>query len=199
MCRNIFCLFNSDTFFFCFCRFIIAENINHTGVGFFAVFDGHGGEFAADYARDYLVPNLYNKITESSNLLKGTKPNEPFVKPAKECDDDDNDEKDAKKDDGKTTSAQRKASFRKSYSTAEDCIGKPNCNQERDIFMDKLNSIVRTKDSFLNRNTQNVKPKEFDAKCYIDNGKINFGKILTDETLLADYKLNEAAKKQVNI
>lgn len=143
------------------------------------------------------MPNLYNKITESSNILKGIKPNEPFVKPT-QCDDE-NDEKEAKKDDGKSTSAQRKASFRKSYSTAEDCTGKPNCNQERDMFMDKLNSIVRTKDSFLNRNTQNVKPKEFDAKCYIDNGKINFGKILTDETLLADYKLNEAAKKMVKI
>lgn len=174
------------------CRFVIAEDINRTGIAFFAVFDGHGGEFAADYAKEHLVNNVYSKIIETSNIIRGIKPNEPFVKP-KACEIED----EKKEQDAKSATAQRKASFRKSYSTAEDCIGKPNCNREQDIFMDKLNSIVRTKDSFLNKNAQNTKPKELEAKCYIDNGKINFGKILTDETLLADYKLNEAAKKMV--
>lgn len=40
-------------------------------------------------------------------------------------------------------------------------------------------------------------PQQFDAKCYIENGKINFGKLITDEVLAADYKLVEQAKKTV--
>lgn len=50
-------------------RFIIEENLNDTGISFFAVFDGHGGEFAADYAKDFLVPNIQKKITETVNIL----------------------------------------------------------------------------------------------------------------------------------
>lgn len=42
-------------------------------------------------------------------------------------------------------------------------------------------------------------PLNVEAKCYIENGKINFGKMITDEVLAADYKLVEAAKKTVNI
>lgn len=55
--------------FFSF-RFIIEENINNnTGISFFAVFDGHGGEFAADFAKDILVKNIYNKVIETTKLL----------------------------------------------------------------------------------------------------------------------------------
>lgn len=192
---------------------MIEENINQTGVSFFAIFDGHGGEFAADYAKDYLVQNLYNKIIETSNIVKGiTTPDS--VKNSQsnnnnECHDysnkvnkDDNDVAAPVTSNGGSTLLQRRSSFKKSASTAEDCSSsKGNCNQ--DVFVNKLNSIIKTKDRFLQGNgigggAAATKPQTYEGKCYIDNGKINFGKMLTDEVLAADYKLVEAAKKTVS-
>lgn len=50
-------------------RFVISHNINNTGVSIYAIFDGHGGEFAASYAAEHLVPNLGSKITKLKRLL----------------------------------------------------------------------------------------------------------------------------------
>lgn len=51
-------------------RFIVEENVNdNTGIAFYAVFDGHGGEFAADFAKDVLVKNIYNKLIETNRLV----------------------------------------------------------------------------------------------------------------------------------
>lgn len=193
-----------------FFRFVIDENINNTGISFFAIFDGHGGEFAADYAKDYLVQNLYNKIIETSNVLRGKGPTDDVASKYRlnasskaDCsaNDTSNKENIPKNDETQTTSlVQRRSSFKKSYSTAEDCGPKGNCNRDSDVFMDKLNSIIRTKDHFMtnnNNNNNNGKPQTYAGKCYIENGKINFGKMLTDEVLAADYKLVEAAKKTV--
>lgn len=190
-----------------FLSFVIDENVNKTGISFFAIFDGHGGEFAAVFAKDYLVQNLYNKITESSDILKGKVPASPMPSRAKNQNNDciesaapETPTKDEDKLSSPNSLAQRRSSFKKSYSTAEDCIGgKTNCNREQDVFMDKLNSIVRTKDSLLksNNNNNNARPKTQDAKCYIENGAINFGKMISDEVLVADYKLVENAKKAV--
>lgn len=190
-------------------RFVVDENINNTGISFFAVFDGHGGEFAADYAKDYLVPNLYNKIIETSNVLRGKGATDDVDSKYRlnsnkqECFDDNNKENIQNNADDKATQSslvQRRSSFKKSYSTAEDCGPKGNCNRDSDVFMDKLNSIIRPKDHFNNNNNNNNsndKPQTYAGKCYIENGKINFGKMLTDEVLAADYKLVEAAKKTV--
>ena len=41
-------------------------------------------------------------------------------------------------------------------------------------------------------------PPNYEAKCYIENGKINFGKMISDEVLSADFKLVEQAKKTVS-
>lgn len=59
---------------------------------------------------------------------------------------------------------------------------------------------MRNKDNFLNNNNNNnVKPPTYDGKCYIENGKINFGKMLTDEVLAADFELVKVAKKTVGL
>lgn len=182
-------------------------------MSFFAIFDGHGGEFAADYAKDYLVQNLYNKIIETSNIVKGITTPEGVknlqLNNNNECHDygtkvnkDDNDVATPQTSNGGSTLLQRRSSFKKSASTAEDCSSsKGNCNQ--DVFVNKLNSIIKTKDRFLQGNGMGggaaaTKPQTYEGKCYIDNGKINFGKMLTDEVLAADYKLVEAAKKTVS-
>lgn len=201
-------------------RFIIEENINNnTGISFFAVFDGHGGEFAADFAKDILVKNIYLKITETAALLKNGNgsagdqlsvnkgdtsdyENSPYLKRKSSRKDENNKENES------SATVRRKDSLRKSLSTTDDCSSpKSNNTQQTDVFTSKLNSLIRPlgKDNLFNI-SNNAKdsgsksaPTSFDAKCYIENGKINFGKMITDEVLAADYKLVEAAKKSTNI
>lgn len=97
--------------------------------------------------------------------------------------------------------ANRRSSFKKSYSTADDCgMNVSNCNREQDAFMDKLNSIIRTKDQLFGASGKEapVKPQTFEARSYIEAGKINFGKMMSDEVLVADCRLVEIAKKKVS-
>uniref|UniRef100_A0A6P4ETC6 Probable protein phosphatase 2C 68 n=1 Tax=Drosophila rhopaloa TaxID=1041015 RepID=A0A6P4ETC6_DRORH len=199
-------------------RFIIEENINNnTGISFFAVFDGHGGEFAADFAKDVLVKNIYNKIIEMSKLLKtdgGVSidyDKSPYLARKQS-------RKDSNKENTEPTSAAvaRKDSLRKAHSTTADCSSIKQKTTEAsiaDIYTAQLNSAMRAsgnvgaaKDSFLNNNNNaqnggagHSPPPIYEAKCYIENGRINFGKLITDEIMSADYKLVEQAKRATNI
>lgn len=48
--------------------------------------------------------------------------------------------------------------------------------------------------------TPGLPPKSLDAKCYIQSGgKIDYGKMITDEILFADHKLLESAKRSSNV
>lgn len=104
------------------------------------------------------------------------------------------------------------------YSVNDDCTSRKtnsgsNKDSPSDVFTMQLNSLLRgvgggssVKDSLFSNNNKDSMgdgsdgggPQQFDAKCYIDNGKINFGKLITDEVLAADHKLVEAAKKTVS-
>lgn len=153
------------------------------------------------------MESLYGKITDTSHILTGKVP-PPSPRLARPCNennnaaDNDGTTEKAKKDpiDDKSATVQRRTSFKKSLSTADDCNGtKSNCNRDQDVFLNKLNSIVRTKDSFLKTPNISVKPQQYEARCYIDKDRnINFGKMITDEVLAADYKLVEKAKKEVS-
>ncbi|KAH8412658.1 hypothetical protein KR009_004167 [Drosophila setifemur] len=200
-------------------RFILEENINNnTGISFFAVFDGHGGEFAADFARDVLVKNIYNKIIETTTLLKsdgggfGDYDKSPYLTRK-------HSRKDSNKENTEPTQSvlARKDSLRKAHSTTADCSAiKQKKTTEAtiaDIYTATLNTAMRAsgnvgaaKDTFLNNNNNaqnggggNAPPPNYEAKCYIENGRINFGKLITDEIMSADYKLVEQAKRATNI
>ncbi|XP_021702531.1 protein phosphatase 1L isoform X2 [Aedes aegypti] len=216
-------------------RFVIDENINDTGISLFAIFDGHGGEYAADYAKTVLVRNLNMKLTQSSQIASGKITPSPVIsdlKDTKDCantkdSDDEVNERHKLNSNSVTTVAnggssltQRKQSFRKSKT--EDIVDKTsgglggtnnngnsnNANQqlETDLLSKYMGnqSPMRqlTKENLLNGTTgqqsANPKPKTYEAKCYVQNGSINFGKIITDEVLAADYDLVEMAKKVSN-
>lgn len=187
---------------------MIDENVRDSGVAVFAIFDGHGGEMAADFAKDYFIENLYNKIVDAVSIVSGKEPTPSTAQVSdNKCPDDDTDStvEDGQKvkansNNAETSAVQRRASFKKSLSTADDCNGtKGNCNREQDAFLNQLNSVVRTKESFLNTNNNSVKPQQYEARCYIEKNKnINFGKMITDEMLAADFKLVERAKREVN-
>uniref|UniRef100_A0A1A9WBW6 PPM-type phosphatase domain-containing protein n=1 Tax=Glossina brevipalpis TaxID=37001 RepID=A0A1A9WBW6_9MUSC len=216
-------------------RFIIEENINNnTGISFFAVFDGHGGEFAADFAKDILVRNIYNKVIETTKLLNAQKmastnvadkeedyadyKNDSHQKHKSSINSGSNKENDP----AAALAVRRRDSLRKTNSASDDWALKKSINNYKDpqdAFTQQLNSLLRgvrvggasnIKENLLksNNNNNNQKdglaategpPRQFEAKCYIENGRINFGKLITDEVLAADYKLVEAAKKTTNI
>lgn len=57
-------------------------NINESEVSLYAVFDGHAGEFAADFACEVMIPSITEKIQRILELikLKTQKPAKPEVK-----------------------------------------------------------------------------------------------------------------------
>ncbi|KAJ8964784.1 hypothetical protein NQ317_010020 [Molorchus minor] len=97
-------------------RFVIHDNINNTGVALFAVFDGHGGDFAANFAKDKLAHNLFNRVIEIKGMITG----KDVPASIKDCEDDE------KKDPEKPvtpTLTERRKSFRRTSSTTDECQG----------------------------------------------------------------------------
>ncbi|XP_050675483.1 protein phosphatase 1L [Leptidea sinapis] len=166
-------------------RFIINENINNTGISLFAIFDGHGGEFAANYAKDHLIQNLYNKVVELSDFKEGRISDMPKIETPTEP-------KGEEKE--KNTNVERKSSFKKSASTADDSSKKE--------ITDPLLLAQLNKSRPITREVRPIKPVKnitVPLTSYIDKGKINFGRLLTDEVLAADRLLVEAAKRSMNV
>lgn len=163
-------------------RFIINENVNNTGISLFAIFDGHGGEFAANYAKDHLIQNLYNKIVEL-NAFKEGKISDISREIIEEY---------APKEEN----VERKTSFKKSVSTADDTSKKEITDPELLAQLSKARPIITRE---VRTTTKPVKNINIPLSSYIDKGKINYGKLLTDEVLAADRLLVEAAKKSLNV
>lgn len=130
-----------------------------------------------------------NKIIDASNTLKG------ITTAKSDCPEDDKENTNQSK--SSSTLTQRKPSFRKSFT--DDCVANGNCKPDQEVYFNKISS-TRNKDNFLNNNNNNnIKPPTYDGKCYIENGRINFGKMLTDEVLAADYELVKKAKLTVGL
>lgn len=168
-------------------RFIINENINNTGISLFAIFDGHGGEFAANYARDHLIQNLHNKIVELNAFKDGKLVSTPVHESSE-------DPKPEKKEES-NISIERKASFKKSASTADDTLKKEITDPQLLAQLSKARPITRE----VRPASTPVKTVAIPLTSYLDKGKINYGKLLTDEVLAADRLLVEAAKKSMNV
>lgn len=186
----------------------MATHIEDTEVSILAILDGHGGEFAAVFAKDNLMEKLKTKVLGALDIASGKVTPLPhrrnsIIEPSTvEKEPDDN--KDEKKTDEPPLTprlgSQRRSKLKKALSTDDDCNPpKANCNQEQDSFLSKLSSIRLTRESFLRPNKEAIKPTEYEAGYYVDrNNKINFGKMVTDLVLLTDYELVEKAKKQVS-
>lgn len=174
-------------------RFVINDNINNTGVGIFAVFDGHGGEFAANFAKEKLIYNLSNKIIQIKNLIAG--------KPAEKEGSCDNDEDNEKKDSEKPMTPNmndRRKGFRKTSSTADECIKGA---------MEVTDNEILSKLDIMKPITRNARPlkltpsfKKVPLTSYFNKaGIVDYGKLITDEVLAVDERLVEVAKKSLNV
>ncbi|CAK9800621.1 Protein phosphatase 1L [Anthophora plagiata] len=174
-------------------RFVVNEDMNNTGVSLFAVFDGHGGEFAANYARDKLIPNINKKVIELKDIIAGKAP--------RVLEDAEKDEETEKKDEKSDTGLpERKKSFRKTVSTSltDDCMKKTGGVTDPEL-LDKLDSLPRPITREVRPCRTSDKPQKIDITNYLDGNKINYGKLLTDEVLAVDRLLVEAAKKNMDV
>lgn len=183
----------------------MTTNIKGTEVSIFCILDGHGGEFAAVYAKEHLMEKLTKKIVEAVDVSTGKITPLPHRRNSLITITDQSEV--AEKDDGTksggahqspTRSESQRRKLKKTLSTDNDCNpAQSNCNQEQDTFLSKLGSIRLTKESFMKKE-KIIKPNEYEASYYVDRtDKINFGKMITDLVLLTDYDLVEKAKKQV--
>lgn len=180
-------------------------NIRGTDVSIFAILDGHGGEFAAVFAKENLIDKLTKKILAALDVQSGKVTPLPhrrnsLITPTENKDeDDDKDEKKRSPAADLARTASQRRTLKKTLSTDNDCDSpKSNCNQEQDSFLSKLSSIRITKESFMKAKDKAVRPNEYEAGYYVDrNNKIDFGKMVTDLVLLTDFELIEKAKKQV--
>ncbi|XP_031619124.1 protein phosphatase 1L [Contarinia nasturtii] len=189
-------------------RYVMSTNIKGTDVTIFGILDGHGGEFAAVFAKEQLMQKLNKKIEEAVNIAAGKVSPLPMRRNFIENKIDQeptNDADDKKMDDTvqppRTPGSQRRNKMKKAFSQDDDCNPtKSNCKEEHGLILGKLTSIRLAKESFLKTNNKMVKPTEHDAGYYVDRDKkINFGKMVTDLVLLTDYELVEKAKKEENV
>lgn len=98
-------------------RFVIHDNINNTGVALFAVFDGHGGEFAANYAKEKLIGSLFNKVIEIKDLIAGKS-----VEKSDGGSTEENKENEEFKGSPGGSLTERRKSFKRTSSTTDECI-----------------------------------------------------------------------------
>ncbi|KAJ1524268.1 hypothetical protein ONE63_010781 [Megalurothrips usitatus] len=157
-------------------RFVVNDNIDGTGVALYAVFDGHGGEFAANFAKDKLIPNLNRKVAEVKKLVGegGVKRHPVYGTPMGHS-----------KGSGtpetvkKGAPVEKKNSFRK---TKLDSIPRPITREVRPTASGE------------------PVPTSGPASNYVDSaGTVNYGRMLTDEVLAVDHLLVEAAKKNMDV
>ncbi|XP_070162825.1 protein phosphatase 1L isoform X1 [Polyergus mexicanus] len=175
-------------------RFVVNEDMNNTGVSLFAVFDGHGGEFAANYARDKLISNINKKVIELKDMLAGkvliSQNQLTITEPEK------------KKEDNKTNEKlpEKRKSFRKVASTSltDDCMKKAIEVTDSEL-LDKLESITPiTRKVRPCRQNEELVP-QVNLMKYLEGNKINYGRLLTDEVLAVDRLLVETAKKHMDV
>lgn len=159
-------------------------------------------QFAADFAKDSLVPNINKKIINLTNMLNGKSPKKLLNNEEKKIIEDNN-----KKIDGdiKETkfpgdvNEKRKISFRKTVSQTDDNI--KNMGITDPELLKKLESLPRpiTREVRPGKPIDNNLNKNVDLTMYLEGKKINYPKVLNDEVLAADRLIVEAAKKNMDV
>ncbi|XP_060847220.1 protein phosphatase 1L [Rhopalosiphum padi] len=164
-------------------RYVIKTNIMNTGISLFAIFDGHGGEFAADYATTHLMKNLTNKIIEVKKLLDEKTDTTEELKTFNSNIPDNLTPK------MKTKISKIEEHKMKPSSSADDSVINHN-----KLKQDSL-SLIKDITTLKNVDDEIINPSSYLQR----DGNINFSKILIDEVLAADKLLIEAAKLTYDI
>lgn len=190
----------------------------------FGILDGHGGEFAAVFAKDRLMELLTQKIVAAVDVSVGKvrplphRRNSIIAPPPQGLpemkkndtnsggggggNNGDNEKNDKLKSGEQLprTPSQRRKLVKTLSNDNGDCDppNNTNCHKDQDSLLNKLGSIRITKESFIKKDKA-IRPIQYEPGYYVDrHNKINFGKMITDLVLLTDYELIETARKQVS-
>ncbi|XP_024946644.1 probable protein phosphatase CG10417 isoform X2 [Cephus cinctus] len=151
-------------------------------------------KFAANYARDKLIPNINKRVIELKAMIAGRPTNT-------KQDEEETNIKDTKKDE-KTDgiSVERKKSFRKTMSTSQtDECSKKIVGVTDPELLRKLDQLLPITREVRPSKPGEKPPPKVDTASYLDGDKINYARLLTDEVLAVDRLLVEAAKKNMDV
>lgn len=180
----------------------------------FAIFDGHGGEFAANYAKEFLIQNLFNRVVDIKNIASGMLFSYSSIKMCVVylfathsktgkspkitldlCQSNESEKKDAEKPPASPLLTNRNK-MKKTLSVAEDASKSTNVTDPE--LLSKLEALQRPITKEVRPCKPVAKSPMIPSASYLDStGKIDYGRLLTDEVLAADRLLVEAAKKTV--
>ncbi|XP_059480770.1 protein phosphatase 1L [Neocloeon triangulifer] len=168
-------------------RFVLAENFEESGVSFFAVFDGHGGDFAANFASDRMSSSIQAKILEAKEFgKKGIE-----KKQANEAAPEDEKPKGSPPESPPASKPKDKMVY-------DDMVFGSDKQKINSIL---LQEIVNKRNGQIGiPPVRKAAPRKAgEASDYISNGQVNYDKLLTDEILLADEQLVAKAKSLFDI
>lgn len=166
-------------------RFAIEERLaGLPGVSLYAVFDGHGGELAADFAKDELVRSLAETVSSVKEFAAGKRADGP-ASPARKH------RLEAPVDVAVAVAPERNKSFE-----ADDLAGRQTVTDSQ--LLSKLASGPVTRRA---TRAPDASPVSFGSLShYVDaHSNLDYGKLLTDEILAADSLLLRKAKKTMDV
>lgn len=168
-------------------RFVIKDNINNTGLSMFAVFDGHGGTFAAEYATEHLINSLKNRVIEIKSL------NKRDIRKAQDAIHSN------LKNINKRPSVVSKKNLKKISHT--DDMKNNNISSVDDDLLQMLEKVLPVRKDIQISSSKPITLATNPAELYInaENGNVNYSKLLTDEVLAIDRLLVDNARKNSDI
>lgn len=164
--------------------FAIIENINNTGIDFFGVFDGHGGDFSVLYLMKNLLLQLLKKILDAKQLSTNSK----MMKNSSELAECHHPVPNVKT----FNLTEQSLEFQKFHKYAVECLNRTQCVNTETEFLPKIAKVVLESKhiEYYQQILDSPSPKTYPAKCYIDNiGQVNYGQLIIDELLNFDHTL----------
>lgn len=147
------------------------------------MFDGHGGDFVVKFIHKHMQENLLQKLAEAQSFSNDTNISKIDCK----------NESDYKMNLG-VPLEERSNNFLKFYKMAADCLHKQSCHINDDVFKNKIYSMILK----IRSKTQRMQ-KNYNARCYVDSGQIDYVKMIVDELLLIEYHVLMLAQSIVTL
>lgn len=88
---------------------------------------------------------------------------------------------------------ERSEDFKAFYQVAVTCLSKANCTMQTPGFQQKFAELIE-----ISKGQEIKLQKNYEPKCYVKNGKIDYKKMIIDELLLVEYYSLNLAREFVS-
>lgn len=147
------------------------------------MFDGHAGDFVVQLVHTHFKLNLMRKIQKAA-ILKRL---DTLVLDYQNC------KSDYEYNQVEPKIDERSEEFMEFLKVAVVCLQQQNCTMDTPGFNEKFDELVQ-----MSKMQEYKLQKDYEAKCYVKNGKINYKNMLIDELLLAEYYSLNLAREFVS-